>query len=125
MFRSRLSNLLRRTHPLYRLADALDWTVFERTFGPTYSAGQGRPAKPIRLLVGLHYLKHAFDESDEGVVERWVENPYWQYFCGCEYFQHEFPLDPSLLTKWRERVGRRSWSRCWARRWRRRGGWVC
>ncbi len=61
--------------------------------------------KPIRLLVGLHYLRHAFNESDESVVDRWVENPYWQYFCGLGYFQHQFPLDPTLLVKWRHRVG--------------------
>jgi IS5 family transposase len=105
LFRSRLPQILNKEHPLFRLADQIDWSVFEREFGPTYSEGMGRPAKPIRLLVGLHYLKHAFNESDESVVERWLENPYWQYFCGFEYFQHEFPLDPSLLVKWRQRVG--------------------
>jgi IS5 family transposase len=56
-------------------------------------------------MVGLVYLKHAFDESDESVVARWVENPYWQFFCGCEYMQHELPIDPSSLSKWRKRVG--------------------
>ena len=56
-------------------------------------------------MVGLHYLKHAFDESDESVCDRWVENPYWQTFCGEEYLQHELPIDPSSMTKWRNRVG--------------------
>ena len=56
-------------------------------------------------MVGLHYLKHTFDESDESLVERWVENPYWQYFCGFEYLQHEWPLHPTSMTKWRQRVG--------------------
>lgn len=55
--------------------------------------------------MGLHYLKHTFDLSDEVVVEQWVENPYWQYFCGGEYFEHDYPLDPSSLTNWRKRVG--------------------
>jgi IS5 family transposase len=64
----------------------------------------GRPAKPTRLMVGLHYLKHTFDLSDEEVVTQWVENPYWQYFCGVKNFQHEFPIDPSLMTKWRNRI---------------------
>ena len=54
---------------------------------------------------GLHYLKHAFNESDESVVGRFLENPYWQYFCGFEYFQHELPLDPSSLVRWRKRLG--------------------
>jgi len=62
-------------------------------------------AAPIRLMVGLHYLKHAFDLIDESVVAGFVENPYWQYFCGYEYFQHEFSIDPSSLTRWRKRVG--------------------
>jgi transposase, IS5 family len=66
--------------------------------------GQGRPAKPTRLMVGLHFLEHALDLSDEAVVAQWVENPYWQLFCGEEYFQHEFPIDPSSMTRWRKRV---------------------
>jgi transposase, IS5 family len=105
LFQADLNQCLNPDHPLYQLAQQIDWSVFEAAFGPTYSEGQGRPAKPIRLLVGLHYLKHAFNESDETVVARWLENPYWQYFCGFDRFQHEFPLDPSLLVKWRQRVG--------------------
>lgn len=58
-----------------------------------------------RLVVGLIYLKHAFDESDESVVARWVENPYWQFFCGLCYMQHELPIDPSSLSRWRKRAG--------------------
>jgi IS5 family transposase len=65
----------------------------------------GRPGNAIRLMVGLHYLKHAFNESDESVVARWVENPYWQYFCGFEYLQHECPIHPTSMVKWRQRVG--------------------
>ena len=56
-------------------------------------------------MVSLHYLKNAFDESDESVVDRFLENPYWQYFCGRECFEHELPLDPTSLVKWRHRVG--------------------
>ena len=56
-------------------------------------------------MVGLHYLKHTFDLSDEETVARWVENPYWQHFCGFEFFQHALPIDPSLMTRWRGRVG--------------------
>lgn len=59
----------------------------KRAFGGLY-AEEGRPGIAIRLMVGLHYLKHAFNESDESVVALWVENPYWQYFCGEEYFRH-------------------------------------
>ena len=104
LYSARLDFLCNETHPLSRLSKVIDWSQFDQTFGPLYSEGQGRPAKPTRLLVGLHYLKHAFDLSDEEVVAQWVENPYWQHFCGEEYFQHEFPINPSLMTKWRNRV---------------------
>ena len=56
-------------------------------------------------MVGLHYLKYTFNESDESVVDRWVENPYWQYFCGYTHMQHECPIHPTSMTKWRNRVG--------------------
>lgn len=105
LFRNRLTQILSHDHPLYKLAGQIDWSVFEAAFGATYCPDNGRTAKPIRLLVGLHYLKHAYDESDESVVARWLENPYWQYFCGMEYFQHELPCHPTLLVKWRHRVG--------------------
>jgi IS5 family transposase len=83
----------------------LNWAQFERQFGKFYAEGLGRPALATRLVVGLHYLKYLYNVSDEGVVASWVENPYWQYFCGVEYFTHEVPCDPSSLVKWRQRVG--------------------
>jgi len=104
LYSARLEQILDHNHPLFKLSNAIDWSEFEEAFGKLYDPGQGRPAKPIRLMVGLHYLKHAYDLSDEDVVVRWVENPYWQYFCGCSHFQHELPIDPSLMTKWRKKV---------------------
>ena len=82
----------------------IGWEAVEERFGDLYSE-EGRPGIPIRLMVGLHYLKHAFNESDETVVARWVENPYWQYFCGEEYFRYELPIDPSQMTRFRHRIG--------------------
>ena len=105
LFKSRLDQILSPRHPLYRLSNAIDWKYFEDEFGRLYTEKKGRPGKPIRLLVGLHYLKNAYDESDESCVERFLENPYWQYFCGFEHFQHEFPLEPTTLVKWRKRIG--------------------
>jgi transposase, IS5 family len=105
LFRSRLDQILNRRHPLCRLADSIDWSVFDKEFGPLYVENFGRPGLPIRLLVGLHYLKHAYNVSDETVVDQFIENGYWQYFCGFEYFQHEFPLNPTTLVKWRKRIG--------------------
>ncbi len=105
LFRSQLSQILNLKHPLCRLAEQINWERIEQQIDTVYSDGPGYPPLPTRLLVGLHYLKYTFDESDEGVVERWVENPYWQYFCGFEYLQHELPLHPTSLVKWRQRVG--------------------
>jgi transposase, IS5 family len=99
-----LAPLLDPQHPLYRLAATLDWAVAEARFGALY-AEVGRPGVPIRLMVGLQYLKQAFNESDESVVGKWVENPYWQYFCGMEYFHHRLPIDPSQMTRFRQRIG--------------------
>ena len=96
--------MLDSRHALCRLAALIDWEGFDAGFGRLYRE-RGRPGKPTRLMVGLSYLKHAFDLSDEEVVARWVENPYWQWFCGFEYFQHAAPIDPSSLTRWRARVG--------------------
>jgi len=106
LFKSRLDQMLDPKHPLFRLANAIDWEYFEKEFGKFYVENVGRPGKPIRILVGLHYLKNAYDESDESCVERFLENPYWQYFCGFEHFQHEFPLKPTTLVKWRQRIGK-------------------
>lgn len=104
LYSVRLDFLCKEAHPLVRLSKVIDWSHFDQAFGKLYSEGQGRPAKPTRLMVGLHYLKHAFDLSDEQVVAQWVENPYWQHLCGEEYFQHEFPIDPSSMTRWRNRL---------------------
>jgi transposase, IS5 family len=105
LFQAQLEQLLNHDHPLFVLAGQIDWARFDTALSECYSPDQGAPAKAVRLLVGLHYLKHAFNESDESLVERWVENPYWQYFCGFETMQHELPLHPTSLTKWRQRVG--------------------
>jgi len=104
LFRVPLSGLLNPHHPLYRLAESIDWPALEEKFGSIYSVSLGRPAKPTRLLFGLHLLKTGFHFSDNDIVIKWMENPYWQYFCGYEYLEHEPPADPSLLAKWRARV---------------------
>ena len=105
LFRSQLSQILDLTHSLAQLYQSIDWNAIEQRFGAFYVEDVGRPGLPTRLMVGLHYLKHAFKESDESVVARWVENPYWQYLCGETHFRHSLPLDPSSLSRWRDRVG--------------------
>lgn len=105
LFGAHLSELLNPDHPLYVLAERIDWSEFDAAIDACYAEELGRPGVNTRLMVGLLYLKHAYDESDESVVARWVENPYWQFFCGLCYMQHEWPIDPSSLSKWRKRVG--------------------
>lgn len=105
LFRAQLSQILNLHHPLCRLSRQIDWSVFETQFGRLYAEGPGRPGLPTRLMVGLHYLKYTFNESDESVAARWLENPYWQYFCGYEHLQHALPLHPTSLVKWRARIG--------------------
>ena len=100
-----LKDLLNAAHPLYRLASVVNWAQFDRQFGKFYADEMGRPALATRLLVGLHYLKYLYNVSDEVVVASWVENPYWQHFCGEEYFAHKLPCDATSLVKWRQRVG--------------------
>jgi IS5 family transposase len=94
LFQARFDQLLNVNHPLCILALA-----------DCYSPETGAPGKDIRPLVGLHYLKHAFNESDESLLDHWVENPYWQYFCGFSAMQHDVPLHSTSLTKWRQRIG--------------------
>ncbi len=105
LFRAHLEQILSHSHPLYVLANQIDWEFFDREFTRHFVENKGRPGLPTRLVVGLTYLKNAFNESDESVVERFLENPYWQYFCGFQYFQHKFPINPSSLTRWRQRIG--------------------
>ena len=105
LFQAHFEQLLNPGHELIVLANKIDWSGLDAGFVDTYDPDFGAPAKAIRLMVGLHYLKYAFDESDESVVARWVENPYWQYFCGYTHMQHECPIHPTSMTKWRNRVG--------------------
>jgi len=100
----RLGEQLDPRQPLKQLADTLPWSEFEQAFGPYYSA-EGRPAKPVRLMVGLLLLKQMFNQGDETVVAAWVQNPYWQYFCGMTDFQWRVPCDPSDLVYFRQRIG--------------------
>lgn len=105
LFQAHFRQILDPEHALVLLADKIDWPRFDAAFADSYSEDLGAPGKAIRLMVGLHYLKYTFNESDESVVARWVENPYWQYFCGFTHMQHEAPIDPSSMSRWRNRVG--------------------
>jgi IS5 family transposase len=89
LFRSQLSRIINSNHGLVKLA----------------SPDNGRPGVSTRLMVALHYLKYTYNLSDDDVVATWVENPYWQYFSGMKFFEHEVPINPSSMTRWRKRIG--------------------
>jgi IS5 family transposase len=105
LFRSRLASIVDPRHELVRLAALIDWSRFDDAFGALYHESKGRPALPTRLMAGLHRLKHMKGLSDEEVCAAWLENPYFQLFCGEEHFQHRLPFDRSSMTRWRQRVG--------------------
>ena len=105
LLRPRLVDMIDARHELVTLSALIDWEFFEREWATFFPSHQGRPATSPRLVAGLMYLQHAFKLSDEAVVARWIENPYYQHFTGETFFQHRPPIDPSSLTRWRKRIG--------------------
>jgi transposase, IS5 family len=105
LFRSRLDQIINMKHELVKLAQAISWSTIEESCGSVYSDGPGYPPLPTRLMAGLAILKYTFDLSDEELCARWIENPYFQFLCGKEFFQHELTFDRSSLTRWRQRMG--------------------
>lgn len=91
-------------HELIVLSENIDWAKIERTLEGHYCM-YGRKAIATRLLVGLQMLRYIYDLSDEAVCALWVENPYFQYFCGEKQFKHKLPMDRSSMTRWRKRIG--------------------
>ena len=104
LFRARLDQIINLKHELAQLAGQIDWDCIDGEIAPLYSE-KGRPGIPTRFAIGLLLLKQIYGLSDEGVCERWVYDPYFQYFTGEEFFQHEFPHERSDLSHWRKRLG--------------------
>lgn len=104
LFRMRLDQIVNLQHELIILSKELDWKWIEGELAGYYSE-EGRPAIPVRTMVGMLLLKQLYNQSDESVIARWNENPYWQYFTGEEFFQHSAPFDPSDFVHFRKRVG--------------------
>src|ERR671913_112161 len=105
LFRARLDQIVDLTHPLAKLARAIDWGCLEERFGGLDSDGPGPPPLPTRLMAGLALLKHRHDLSDEVLRERWGETPSMPLFGGEEFFGHKRPFDRSSMTRWRQRRG--------------------
>lgn len=104
LFRPVLKEICDPNHQLVKLADVIDWKSIEKRLSSLYSR-VGTPSKPVRMMAGLLILKHLENLSDERVVAAWVQNPYFQYFCGEQCFQWDFPCNPSDLTHFRNRIG--------------------
>lgn len=104
IFRSQLTQIINMEHEMVILSRAIDWNYLEEKNAAFYKE-EGRPGVPARLIIGLHLLKYMFNLSDEGVCERWVYDPYFQFFCGEIYFQHKLDMDRTSMTHWRKRVG--------------------
>jgi len=105
LFKSRLDQIINLQHELVRLSRVIDWDFLEKKLGAVYDDDPGRPPLPTRLMAGLAILKHMHNLSDEVLCDRWIENPYYQLFCGEEFFQHSLPFDRSSITRWRQRMG--------------------
>ena len=104
MFKTVLTSFINSEHELCLLAKTIDWDRLEKEFAPLYGT-VGRPSVPIRKIVGLLLLKQMYNMGDETVVERYLENPYWQHFCGEVYFQYRLPFDPSDFVYFGHRIG--------------------
>ena len=130
-FRARIDQMIDLSHPLAVLAQRMPWGELEKTLAPVFAhrdrqgrvtqqpglfgpslevagagvSNAGRPRLPIRLMVSLLYLKHAFNLSDEALVERWSENVLWQYFSGREYYEHRRPCDATQIGRFRKALG--------------------
>ena len=103
MFKTVLTSFIHPDHDLCQLARKIDWDYLEKEFSPLYGK-VGRPSIPIRTIVGLLILKQMYDLGDETVLDRYLENPYWQHFCGEVYFQYNLPFDPSDFVHFRKRI---------------------
>ena len=104
-FYSTFEEQLNHSHPLYKLANAIDWKQFDDAFAKHYNPQMGAPAKPIRLMVSLLILKQLRNLSDESVVEQWSENAYYQYFSGQSCFASNEPCEATELVHFRKRIG--------------------
>ena len=104
LFKPLLREFINLNHELSLLADKIDWNYFEDEFSKLYS-NTGKPAMPIRLMVGSLMLKRIYNLGDETLCEAWAMDPYMQYFCGIAHFEHKFPCDPSDFVHFRKRLG--------------------
>jgi IS5 family transposase len=103
-----LEDIIDLCHPLVRLAQQIDWQFLDSRFSSVCTAGDGRPPLPTRLVAGLFILKHMHNVADEVLCARWLENAYYQFFCGELSFRHAAVrpfIDPLAPAPGRGAVG--------------------
>ena len=105
IFEVALESFIDMSHEPVLLSKQIDWSVVESDFAEYYCADNGRPGVPVRTTVGMMLLKSIHNLSDEGVVARWLENPYMQYFTGGKVFRKRPPMNPVDMTRFRNRIG--------------------
>ena len=111
LYRARLESIIDLQHELVKLMGLVSWDGLQKDLSGYYCANNGRPGESIRLMAGLQLLKDMKGLSDEEVCAAWRENPYFQYFCGEEYFQHRLPVEPPSLSIFRKRIGQKGMER--------------
>ena len=104
-FRNPIRSKISGEHELVRLAGRIDWDKMTAALSVYYSPDKGRRAVPVRKIAGMIILKDIYESTDEGILKQWLENPYFQYFCGEIYQQNELPFNRSELVKFRHRIG--------------------
>jgi IS5 family transposase len=105
LYRARLESIIDLGHELAKLTGKVGWRGLQEDLSVYYCPDNGRPGGSIRLMAGLQMLKDLKGLSDEEVCAVWRENPYYQYFCGEEFFQHRLPVEPPSLSIFRKRIG--------------------
>jgi IS5 family transposase len=102
-----LQSELRSDHELVILAEKIDWETIQDNLKSKYSK-KGRKAKRVRLMIGLHILKHLYNLSDEKVCNMVDENIYYRFFCGVHLDVKEWKqqkvLDPCTMSRFRKRL---------------------
>ena len=104
LFKPLLRDIVSHQHPLVLLADSIDWKSFEDALESRFCADNGRPSRPVRLMVGLQYLKYTAGLGGDAVLAEWCENPYWQHFTGGTFFEHDSAADQTSMSRWRRKL---------------------
>ncbi|MGR3912578.1 MAG: transposase [Candidatus Rhabdochlamydia sp.] len=105
LFKPALIDMLDPDHKLCKLAHSISWQTTEKECAEYFTAEYCCPPIPARILIGILIIQDFYKDSDEEICRMWIENMYWQALCGCEIFQHDFPVHFTALTKWREKLG--------------------